>query len=204
MNDAFTAAHYQPTMTSISTIFLHYLYSLSTKQLAHIVLSYVVTVCIGLFTLGISITYIYIQDKKEKYEENKDPMILYGIKETAVTIQHQFLNKDDEEFLRHVRALSTISMTEMECLEVLDNLSAFLKLHKHPNTRDVKTVHKAIQYGYISSALQWLHVAKAFWILHPWDEMIQYIVLEHYNEPEPKATFHSVAEVSIAPSLVPA
>ncbi len=195
-----------------SVLSIQYLYSLPAEQLAHIVLSCLVTFGSGIFFLGALLMYMHVQDKKEERAEKKEHTIIYGVKETAVTIQHQDLNKDDEEFLRHVRALSNPSLTESECLEILDNFGAFLKLHEHPNARDIRLARKAIwTIGYLESAIQWLQVAQAFWILHPWEVMIPYIVLEHEeasvdNEEaaETTETTETAAEAAAAPSPVPA
>ncbi len=195
-----------------------YIYSLSAEQLAHIVLSCFVTFGSGIFFMGALLMYMHVQDKKDESAEKKEHTIIYGVKETAVTIQHQDLNKDDEEFLRHVRALSNPSLTESECLEILDNFGAFLKLHEHQNYQDVRLVRKAIwAFGHLDSAIQWLQVAQAFWILHPWEEMIPYIVWERENasatsdteiaegtETTLDETTQTTAEADAAPSPVPA
>jgi threonyl-tRNA synthetase len=104
--------------------------------------------------------------------------ILYGVKETAITIQHEFLNQTDEEFLRHIRALSNAPVSKKECLEILENLIAFLTLYKHPNASDVREVRRAIFHNNLPSAFHWLQVALAYWLLHPWEEMLPYIMWE--------------------------
>jgi hypothetical protein len=187
--------------------FLQYIYSLPAEQLAHIVLSCFVTIFTGTSLMVIMYTCMDIKEKKEEeQQEKKDKTIVYGIKETAVTIQHQYLNKDDEEFLRHVRALSNVPVQTIECMEILDNFSAFLKLHNHHNSYDIRVVRRLLQTEVLNSAFLWLKVAQAFWILHPWDEMLPYVMWEYYENSDTEVNdneaIHKSAEGDVSPSLV--
>ncbi len=130
-----------------------------------------------LFFLGWS----WWEDRKEAkmlQMEQKENTFVYGTKETYVTIQHQSLCQDDEEFLRHVRALSKPDLKESEFLDILGNFKAFLKIHRHANYQDVAMAYQCL-YEY-ESAFHWISVSQAFWILHPWKTMIPYIPTEIY------------------------
>jgi hypothetical protein len=105
--------------------------------------------------------------------------MVYGVKETAVTIQHEKLNTDDEEFLRHVRAFQACEQSKAcKFGEVFDNFMAFLHLHDHPNYEDMRLVQYVLRKYDLHSAYQWITVAQAFWMLNPWEVMIPYIPVE--------------------------
>lgn len=155
-----------------------FLHNLPRSQLVQLAQTAIVTFLVGLISLGAFLLFLQWEDRKEAAadeKKDKDQTIIYGIKETAVTIQHQSLDQDDEEFLRHVRAFSRKNMEFHEFMETLENFTEFLHTHSHPNYEDMVTVRQILGWHDQADARSWLMVAQAFWILHPWEEMIPYI-----------------------------
>jgi hypothetical protein len=178
-----------------------FLNSLSTSQLVQLAQSAIITSFVGFVSIVAFLIYMRWEDHKEAQEANEQ-MIVYGTRETAVTIQHQTLNKDDEEFLRHVRALSRSDLTYNEIMEILGNFIEFLKIHNHTNCEDLMFARRGLQRN-LRSAWAWLAVAQAFWILYPWDEMIPFIAyefVENTPQPTPQPTPHPTPQPTPQPS----
>lgn len=152
-----------------------YLSSQPKENLITFLYAWSITMIFGLGSLFFFLGYSYWGERAvEKQEALEEHTILYGIKETAVTIRRLELNKNDEEFLRHVRAFS--GYTDLQ--EVLENFIAFLKLHNHENYEDMRIVYYILKKYELESAYKWLSVAQAFWILHPWEIMLSYVPFE--------------------------
>lgn len=155
-----------------------FLTTLSHADLVRILHTTFTTMGVGIAGLLAFLMFTMWEDRKQEAAEKaaekaekEENTFVYGTKETYVTIQHQGLNKDDGEFLRHVRALSAGE----NFLEVLGNFTKFLKVYEHPNYEDVADVRRILRDEELESAMLWLSTVQAFWMLHPWKKAIPYI-----------------------------
>jgi hypothetical protein len=165
------------------------------EELVKIIYSSWISVVVGVCGLVFFLAYSYCEDRKEEANIQNENTIVYGTKETYVTIQHQFLCHDNEEFLRHVQALSKSDLSKSEFLDILANFKKFLKIHRHNNFLDVAMAHRYIED--LDSAYQWILVAQAFWILHPWKTMIPYVPLEMYASDGAEAAAEAAADAAV-------
>lgn len=150
-----------------------FLSTLSHADLVLILYTTCTTFGVGIAGMLVFLMYTAKEDRKLEMSEKEENTFVYGTKETYVTIQHQALNKDDGEFLRHIRALSACSPQDF--MDILGNFTAFLKVHDHPNYVDVADVRQILGFEELESAVLWLCTAQAYWMLHPWMKAVPYI-----------------------------
>lgn len=163
-----------------------FLSTFSHTDLVNILYSTFTTFGVGIAGILVFLMYAAMEDQKSEAAEKEENTFVYGTKETYVTIQHQVLNKDDGEFLRHVRALSACSSQDF--MDILGNFTAFLKIHDHPNYADVSDVRRILRFEELESAILWLSTAQAFWMLHPWMKAVPYIPYDFHTDSDAEDT----------------
>ena len=140
--------------------------------------------CLG--GLALLSSYIFFEEKMKAKKATtaanatEGKVTQYGIQEVPIRITYPTLNEAQEDFLRHIDALSDYETLE-ELLEITENLNQFLESVDHPNSVDVQDVLDIFQHAkeYTKETLymaeKWLKVAQTYWTLHPCEEMFPFV-----------------------------
>ena len=110
------------------TMIYDYIHSFSHSELVNISYASIYTFVAGILTLLCVNAYLDKMDKDKDKEIEEQTTTVYGTKETCVTIQHTVpLALQQEAFLRHIRALSTVDSESKEVFEILHNLCKLME-----------------------------------------------------------------------------